>query len=159
MAKNKERQDTFPLSHTAHYLGISPQGVRRLVIAGEIPDGTKGLYDLQTTVMAYIKFKEGGKRSKDDSKTEFEKDKLEQEARFKELKVLEMEGSLVDADDVAKEAFNAGRQIRDSITNLSDRLAPLLAVESDPDKVYKIISDEVRKVLEGAKDDRTDKAT
>lgn len=141
----------YPLSTIADLLSLTPQRIRQLVNEGIIPDGKKGKYDLKITVVAYLEYLRSMVKGRDDSKATHEKKKLQKEARLKELAVQKLEGKLVDAADVEREAFNAGRQIRDSITNLSDRLAPLLAVESDPDKVFKIMSEEIRKVLEGAK--------
>jgi hypothetical protein len=37
--------------------------------------------------------------------------------------------------------------VRESLDTLADRITPLLAAETDPDKVYKLLRGEIRQVL------------
>lgn len=68
-------------------------------------------------------------------------------ARLAKIDYEERTGKLVSKDEVQVAAFNRFRQFRDQMLNLPDRLAALLAAETDPSKVYEILASEIRKVL------------
>lgn len=57
-------------------------------------------------------------------------------------------GKLVEAEEVQRQAFAVGRIVRESMLNLPDRLAALLAGETDARKVHQILTDELTKALE-----------
>lgn len=76
-------------------------------------------------------------------KNEVEKGKLlEVEAKLKT-------GQVLDAQIVEKEAFQAARTVRDSLQNIPDRVASLLASLSDANQIYDILVQEIRTALEG----------
>jgi hypothetical protein len=56
-------------------------------------------------------------------------------------------GQLIRAEQVEEAAMELARTVRDSLLNLPDRLAAILAAESDPAKTHKILTDELRKAL------------
>ncbi|GHS91298.1 hypothetical protein AGMMS49949_01440 [Alphaproteobacteria bacterium] len=69
-------------------------------------------------------------------------------------KMLEIEakvktGQYVDAEIVEKQAFQVGRTVRDSLQNIPDRVASLLASLSDAHQIYDILTKEIRLALEG----------
>ena len=145
----------YPLTIIAEFIGnIGAERLRQLVKEGIVPKGKKGKYDLKDTVQAYVVYLQGLSKGKDNTKTQYEKNIKEEESITKKIIRLRLEGKLVDAAEVKRAAFNDGRKIRDSIDSLPARLAPLLAVESDANKVFKIMDQEIRKVLEGAKNDK-----
>ncbi len=51
--------------------------------------------------------------------------------------------------EIEKEGFAMGRQIRDAILSIPDRLAPLLAAETDQHKVRMELDTGLRQALEG----------
>ena len=55
-------------------------------------------------------------------------------------------GSLVSADEVRVLAFKVARTARDSLLSMPDRLAPILAGESNQFEVHRIMSEELRRV-------------
>lgn len=57
-------------------------------------------------------------------------------------------GRLLDAREVEKAWFDKARIVRDAILNLPDRVAPLVASETDEHKVHRILTDELRSALE-----------
>ncbi len=59
----------------------------------------------------------------------------------------------VEAEEVKVVAFNRGRVVRDRIMNLPDRLAAVLAAESDINTVRETLASELRIALEGLSDD------
>ena len=68
-------------------------------------------------------------------------------ARLAKIDYEERTGRLVSKDEVQVAAFNRFRQFRDQMLNLPDRLAAMLAAETDPAKVYEILASEIRKAL------------
>lgn len=64
------------------------------------------------------------------------------------IKLEEMRGELVRADQVKKEAFATARKLRDAIMAVPARLAPELASETDPHKVEIMLTKELSDCLE-----------
>ena len=71
-------------------------------------------------------------------------------ARLAKLEYEEKSGALVRTDTVKVAWFNALRVLRDRALNLPDRLAPLLAAETDPKIVRDLLEEELRTVLTDA---------
>ncbi len=69
------------------------------------------------------------------------------QARLAKLEYEEKVGKLVSKDEVQIAAFNKFRQYRDHLLNIPDRLAAMLAAESDSAKCYEILATEIRKAL------------
>jgi hypothetical protein len=69
------------------------------------------------------------------------------QARLAKLEYEEKVGKLVSKDEVQVAAFNRFRQYRDHLLNIPDRLAAMLAAETDPAKCYEILATEIRKAL------------
>lgn len=68
-------------------------------------------------------------------------------ARLAKIEFEERSGKLISRDEVTVAAFNKFRTFRDGILNIPDRVAALLAAESDPHKVHEILTTEIRKAL------------
>ena len=57
-------------------------------------------------------------------------------------------GELVSVEDVKVAAFNKARIVRDSLMNIPDRVASLLASIDDPHKIHEVLLQEIRTALE-----------
>jgi len=68
-------------------------------------------------------------------------------ARLAKIEYEERLGKLVSRDEVQVGAFNRFRTFRDGMLNIPDRVAAVLAAESDARKVHDILSTEIRKAL------------
>jgi hypothetical protein len=68
-------------------------------------------------------------------------------AHMSKLDFEERSGKLIRRDEVQVAAFNRFRTFRDGMLNLPDRLAAVLAAESDSVKVHDILATEIRKAL------------
>lgn len=73
-------------------------------------------------------------------------------ARLAKLAYEEKSGALVKTDSVKVAWFNTLRVVRDRALNLPDRLAPLLATESNPKIVRDLLEEELRIILNDAAD-------
>jgi hypothetical protein len=69
-------------------------------------------------------------------------------ARTARLEFERLSGTLISADEVRGEAFNAGRRVRAALLAMASRLAPVLAALSDPIEIHRILTAEIRQVLE-----------
>jgi len=69
-------------------------------------------------------------------------------AELAKLDVEEKKKQLVSVEDIKKSSFATGRAIRETLTNLADRLSHQLAGEDDATVIYKIINSEHREALE-----------
>jgi len=69
-------------------------------------------------------------------------------ASLRKLEFEEKSGLLIPADEVEREYFDIARTIRDGLLNISSRIGPVLAVESDPLKIVEILDKEIRQTLE-----------
>ena len=68
-------------------------------------------------------------------------------ARLAKIEFEERSGKLISRDEVQVAAFNKFRTFRDGMLNIPDRVAAVLAAESDPHKVHEVLTTEIRKAL------------
>lgn len=73
-------------------------------------------------------------------------------AKMAQLSYEERAGTLVEASKVRKESFALGRQIRDAMMNIPDRVATELAAEQDATKIHNRLAEEIRIALRGVVD-------
>jgi len=71
----------------------------------------------------------------------------EYKAKREKLEYERLKGTLVNGEQVNREAFNQGRQIRDAMLNIPDRIASMIAAEPDQDVVHEILTKEIREAL------------
>jgi hypothetical protein len=69
------------------------------------------------------------------------------QARLAKIEYEERVAKLVPKDEVQVAAFNKFRQYRDAMLNIPDRLAAMLAAETEESKCYEILATEIRKAL------------
>ena len=75
------------------------------------------------------------------------------QARLAKIDYEERIGKLVAKDEVQVAAFNKFRQFRDHMLNIPDRLAPILAAETEPARVHELVATEIRRALNDFADD------
>ena len=69
-------------------------------------------------------------------------------AKLTRLDYEERTGKLLNAEDVAKEAFAVARRVRDRLLNIPSRMASVLASETDSKAIERLLSQELRVALE-----------
>ena len=69
-------------------------------------------------------------------------------ARLHKLEYEERSGKLISRDEVEVAAFNRFRMFRDRMLNIPDRVAAVVAAESDAGNVHQTLSSEIRNALE-----------
>ena len=68
-------------------------------------------------------------------------------AKLAQLEYQERIGTLIPKDEVKIAAFNKFRQFRDHILNIPDRVAAVVAAETEAAKCYEVLATEVRRAL------------
>ncbi len=117
-----------------------------------------GKIDEEEADMAIAAVRQPMKASKNDSLTDLNnlstvllktriKSELEK-VKYLEIKNKEAEKSLVSADGVRIAAFNKGRMVRDALLNIPDRVASMLAKETDTNRIHEILTKEIRQIIE-----------
>lgn len=69
-------------------------------------------------------------------------------ANLAELDYKKRIGQLGELDAMHRKAFQVARQVRDSLTSMPDRLAPVLAAERDEARVHGLLLEEITRVLD-----------
>ena len=69
------------------------------------------------------------------------------QARLSKLEYEEKVASLISTDEVRIATFNKLRLFRDGMLNIPDRIAAMLAAETEAAKCYEILATEIRKAL------------
>jgi len=64
-------------------------------------------------------------------------------ARLAKLDFEQRSGKLVDADEVRVQIFGLGRRMRDALMGLPDRLAPVLAGQTDQAEIHRLLAQEI----------------
>jgi phage terminase Nu1 subunit (DNA packaging protein) len=131
----------------AYILDLSETRVTQLVSSGVLPKpAARGQYDLVACVRAYLKHS----RSNTRGNLAMERTRLTAaKADREELNLRVRSGELLELAVLEKTMFEKGRQIRDALQSLADRLAGILAPETDQAKVHAILTKEVHQALEG----------
>ncbi len=68
-------------------------------------------------------------------------------ARLAKIEFEERAGKLISRDEVTVAAFTKARTVRDNLLNIPDRVAAMLAAETDPVRTHQILTEEIRKAL------------
>ena len=136
----------------ADLLGVSGRTVRDLADKGILVKSAHGKYDIVASVPAYIKYKidlaiESFSKG-DVDYAEARRRKEFAQAQILELDLSEKEGELIQVATVESEAFTAGKKVKDGLSNIPDRISPLLAAESDKNVIYRMLTTEINQVLE-----------
>ena len=69
-------------------------------------------------------------------------------ASLAKLQVQQQKKELIPVTDIKKSSFELGRAIRESLSNIADRLAPQCAGETDPQVIHQLLTEEHRNALE-----------
>jgi hypothetical protein len=150
----------------AQHRGVAHKAVQKAIESGRIsttPDGKidSDLADQEwarNTRSAAPQVRQRGPHDEDGegfSASQYTKARAFREfyqARLAKIEYEERVGKLVSKDEVQIAAFNKYRQYRDHMLNIPDRVAAMLAAESEPAKCYEILQTEIRKALNESAD-------
>lgn len=120
----------------------------RAAAVHKVDTGERNLFGeaiLETAASAAV---EGGA-----SKAELDREQVALRSQLLRLELQEREGELVNKADVSTAIFAAFRQVREELLQMPERVADLVASESDPVQVRAMIRAEVTSTLTRLQDD------
>ena len=142
---------SYPVKTIAKLLDLTERRVQQLAREGVIPKAESGRYDLVQAVRGYVKYLRDRALGEASTADVFsEKARLTKLTADKlEIEIARQTGQLVDAAAVKREAFTCGRQVRDRLMKIPDKLSPELATLDDAHAIRARLLGEFREVLEG----------
>jgi hypothetical protein len=122
---------------------------RQLAKEDIVPEPQQGKVPFIQAIQALFSYKDkliggSGNLSLTDERTRLTKAQADKAL----IDLSELEGELIRVDVVSREAFTAGKKVKDGLSNIPDRISPLLAAESDKNKIYRMLTTEINQVLE-----------
>lgn len=161
----------------ARHRGVSHVAVLKAIKAGRIEKEADGTIDPEKADAAWTRNTNQAQQRKAIKQSEMPRNNIEAEApvgppivnsspsfaqsraikeaynaRLAKLSYEEKSGALIRTDNVKVAWFNTLRVVRDRTLNLPDRLAPILAAETDPKVVREMLEEELRIILNDAAD-------
>lgn len=134
------RKRSGKASQLSRRLGVSRQRVYALKQTGKLKL-TAGDIDVSESVRMHAE------RLAAQTSSPARKIKEHYEAKMAKLEYEKAAGLLLEKAAVERDAFRNGRQIRDGLLSFADRLAALLAAESDANKIHALLTKEVHQLL------------
>lgn len=155
---------TVPVAQLSALFNLTDRRVQQMAEENIIPKSDRGLYPLWPSITGYIKFLQdrmGGRKSSDDTNSERTR-LLSAQAEKTELEVETIKRNLINADQVRTQDFTLAVILKNNLLSMPDRIAAIVAAETDAGAVHDLISDEVRhsleRVLEAMEHDEVDDA-
>jgi hypothetical protein len=124
--------------------GLGDRRIAELVSDGVFQKGGKGMY-AAASVYDYWMTKIESTKGTDHKAVKLEQDILKN--KLMQLQIDEEEERLVDYNEMYAKVSIATRIVRDKILNIIPRVVPLIAAESDQNKITNILNSEIRSAL------------
>lgn len=137
-----------PPETIAGLLNITPRRVHQLAKEGVIPAPDAGAYHIWGSIQGYVKFLQQ-RRGNQQADSQQEATRLTKaKADLAELDREQRIGELLKASVVRAQDARLATILRNNLQSIPDRLALILAAESDERTVYNAMSTEIRSSLE-----------
>lgn len=157
-------------SEYARHRGVSPQAVDKLIKNERIMVTPDGKVDVEISDIIMNQFSDSEQSrdmtysNLDDEGSDFREGLITQlatigsyseqralltsyKAQLAKIELDKAAGKSLDAERVRCEAFTTGRSVRDSVLNLSDKLAPIVATMDNIHAIRTLLDTEFRKAL------------
>lgn len=136
----------------AEWLGCTDRAVRDYARRGVIAAAGRGRWPLRASVGAvveHLRAQAAGRAGDGPLDLAQERARLSRTQREKlEIDICQRRGELVEAAAVERDAYKTARATRDRLLNVPDRVATLIAAETDPAAVHTLLSTEIRLALQ-----------
>lgn len=155
---------TMTITEYANHRGVSQQMISKLVRDDRVLLTTDNRIDCEISDLLLDSFSDSALKNQTTQATKRETviNQLSEISSYSEQRALltqykaslakidldKASGEVVATADVRFAAFDTARRVRDFILNLPDRLAPLLAVESDTHTIRNLLDTELRRGLD-----------
>lgn len=149
-------ESTCDLNTLSELLKLSPRRVQQLANEGVVHKSSRGKYDLVKSVRGYIGYLNDQVPNK--ASGEFNADSraiadtgranlLTERAAMARIERQEMEGALLSAADVRKDAYRSAVNVRRAMLTLPDRLSPMLVELNDSRAIRTLLRQEISQGL------------
>lgn len=141
-----------PVSNLAKLFGLTERRVQQLAADGIIPKAERGKYHFLEAVKGYIHFLQGRAFGKGGDAVDSHTEKtrwLKHKATLAEIEVDEKRGELISAAAVYRQDAKTMRIFTNNLQSLPDRQAAVLAAETDPKKIHRILAAECDRLQAG----------
>lgn len=140
------KQVLIPRSELAYVLSLSETRTSELVSNGTLPKPlARGKFDLSASVRAYLSFlRSQTKGTLAEEKTRLTRAKADREELNLRVRGLE----LIEVSTVKQRTFEIARNVRDGVLSVPDRIAGIVAAETDQAKVHALLVKELHQALE-----------
>lgn len=132
-------------SELAEVFGVTPRRVSQMVAEG-LPRLPKGGHDLADACRWYCARLKNQAASTRGELAQGRARLATAKASREELELAARRGELTDTAAARTAVFNTARRARDMLLALPDRVAPLVAGQTDLHEIIRILTDEVRRV-------------
>ena len=148
------KQIILKTKEVSGFFGVTDKTLSEWRKAGcpQIRRGTWDLKEVFTWWWDNLASDRAAARSGDKSLNEAKRLYWWSKAEGEKLKNQREAGELIDASEVERDAFEAGRAIKHQCLAIADRTSSLVAAEQDPFKCKQILIQEVNFILEGLSD-------
>ena len=138
------------VSDLAYLAGLTERRIQQLEVEGVVIKLAHGKYDLIECVRAIVEHTRASSRGSVASEAEKnERTRLTREKRkIAEMNRRELAGDLVRVEVQRRNLYEVGREVKNNLETMPDRLAGLLAGENDKGACYSIMAAEIRTTLE-----------
>jgi len=138
------------VSDLAYLAGLTERRIQQLEVESIVTRLEHGKYDLVESIRAILEHTRQSSRGSVASEAERnERTKLTREKRLiAEMNREELAGNLVQVEIQRKNLFEVGREVKNNLETIPDRVAGVLAGETDKGKCYTILAAEIRAALE-----------
>ncbi len=141
-----EWRESWSAEKLGRVLGVTSRRVNQLVREQVLPQPTKaGRHDPELAVPAFLAFIMRRVDGATLKTALIRRTVLDVEKRELDLKI--RSGELVEAAAVKRTFYKAGRQVRDQLLAIPNRVSALLAAELEPNKVHDMLSKEISQAL------------
>lgn len=140
----------IPVADLAYLVALTERRIQQLEVESVVTRVEHGRYDLVESVRAIVEYARSSSRGSVASEAERnERTGLTREKRsIAKMNRLELEGRLVRVEVQNNNLMTLGREIRNNLETIPDRIAALAAAENDKAKVYNMLAAEIRESLD-----------
>lgn len=143
-----------PVSIIAELYSVTEQTIRDWISDGIISKPVNRMLNIIEVVRGVYRHQRSLIEGTQNSALTDERVKLKKvQAEMAEMELRKKRDELLDAKEVSKAAFMAGRTLRDALENIPGRVSSILAAESDPYKCNQLLTEEIKQVLTDFQDE------
>lgn len=137
----------YSLDVICFVFGVGDGRIRQLVKLG-MPKNDRNKYPLAACVQWYIKDLRKKSREGGDKTKKLNERLLQAKVQKEEMKVKQETGEWIELDNVERQGFEAGKQVKESMKSMVEQLSNNLAAENDVFRIKQLLTKHINRTLE-----------